>query len=105
MSDLLFQNISTVQNKTQQKPVTLAAAATIAPQTFLTFVTGTTNVATVTPPVTGSHLLVLVFTNGSPGDLLTTGNLIGTTNVAQNVPVLLVYDPSTAKYYNGNLAA
>lgn len=98
--DLNFQQISTVQNSLQPKPVTLAAAATIAPTTFMTFVTGTTNVATITPPVTGSHFLCLVFTNATPGDILTTGNAIGTTNVVQNIPVLLFYDPSTAKYYS-----
>lgn len=100
MSDLYFQNLSTVQSNQQPKPVTLASAATIAPQTFITFVTGTTSVATVTPPVTGQHMLVLIFTNGSPGDVLTTGNvLVGTTTVAQNTPVVLFYDPIQAKYY------
>lgn len=100
MSDLLFQNISTVQSNQQQAPVTLASAATIAPQTFLTLVTGTIDVATVTPPVSGQHMLCLVFTNASPGDLLTTGNiLVGTTLVAQNAPILLFYDPTQAKYY------
>lgn len=99
-SDLLFQNFSTVQNLTQPKPATIAAAATIAPSTFLTFVSGTTDVATVTPPVTGSHLLVYVPTNAAPGSLLTTGNIaVGSTTLTQNIPVFLVYDPSTAKYY------
>lgn len=103
MSNLLFQNISTVQNATQQKPNTIAAATTIAPANFLTFVSGTTDVGTVTPPVDGAHLLCLIFTNASPGDLLTTGNiLVGSTTVAQNVPVLLVYDPNQSKYYPKN---
>lgn len=99
-NDLYFQNISTVQNNQQPKPVTLAAAATIAPVTFLTLVTGTTGVATVTPPVTGTHMLVLVFTDGSPGSFTTTGNILTSlTTIAQNKPVLLFYDPSQAKYY------
>lgn len=102
MSDLNFQQFSTVQSKLQPKPVTVASAATIAPQTFMTFVTGTTNVATVTPPVTGSHMLFLSFTDASPGDLLTTGNiLVGTTTVVQYTPVLLFYDPNQAKYVVG----
>lgn len=104
-NDLLFQNISTVQNSTQSKPNTIAAAATIAPSNFLTFVSGTTDVATITPPVTGAHMLALIFTNASPGDILTTGNvLVGTTTPAQNKPILLFYDPNQAKYYPGNFA-
>ena len=99
MSDALFQNLSTVQNNTQPTPVTMAAAATIAPSTFLTKVTGTTNVATITPPVTGTCVLLLKFTDASPGDLLTTGNInAGITTVAQNDIVFCVYDPVTAKW-------
>jgi hypothetical protein len=100
MSDLLHQNIATVQSDKNQPPVTLASATTIAPTTFITFVSGTTDVAQITPPVTGAHMLCLIFTNASPGDILTTGNvLVGTTTVAQNAPVLLFYDPASAKYY------
>lgn len=103
MSDLLHQNIATVQSKQQPSPVTLASAASIAPTTFITLVTGTTDVATVTPPVTGSHMLCLIFTDAAPGSLLTTGNvLIGTTTIAQDVPVLLFYDPAQAAYYVKN---
>ena len=103
MSDLLFQNISTVQNSLQPKPNTIAAATTIAPTNFLTFVSGTTDVGTITAAVTGAHMLCLIFTNASPGDILTTGNvLVGSTTVTQNVPVLLFYDPNQAKYYPKN---
>src|SRR3982750_3067268 len=102
MADLDFQNFSSVQNKLQPKPVTLAAAATIAPTTRLTLVSGTTDVATVTPPVTGHHELILVFTNANPGDLLTTGNLIlGLTTILTSCPVALQYDPNQAKYFIG----
>lgn len=100
MSDLLHQNFATVQSNEQPRPVTVASTTSIAPQGFLTLVSGTIDVATVTPPVTGAHMLCLVFTNGSPGDLLTTGNvLVGTTTVTQNAPLLLFYDPNQAKYY------
>lgn len=81
-------------------PVTIAAATTIAPTTFLTFVTGTTTVATITPPVAGAHMLALCFTTTTPGTVATTGNIaVGTTTIAQKVPVFFIYDPSTAKYY------
>jgi len=104
MSDLLHQDIATVASDKNKRPVTLASATTVAPTTFITFITGTTDVDTVTPPVTGAHMLCFIFTDASPGDILTTGNvLVGTTTVTQNVPVLLFYDPSQAKYYPANL--
>jgi len=81
-------------------PVTIAAATTIGPTTFITFISGTTNVATITPPLNGAHALCLIFTTTSPGSILTTGNVkVGSTTITQNVPVLLFYDPSSAKYY------
>ncbi len=101
-NDLLFQNFSTVQNQNQPKPNTIASTTTIAPSTFFTFVSGTIDIATITPPVTGQHMLVLSFTNGSPGDLLTTGNIVvASTLIIQNKPVLLFYDPNQAKYIAG----
>lgn len=104
MSEALFQNISTVQGALQPKPVTLASAATIAPSTFLTFISGTVDVATITPPVPGQHMIVAIFTDATPGDILTTGNiLIGTTTVAQNSIVLFFYNPNAQKYYPAKL--
>jgi hypothetical protein len=99
MSDLLFQNLSTVQSEQQPKPNTIASTTTIAPTSFITFVSGTVDIGTITPPVSGQHMLVLVPTNAAPGDLLTTGNiLVGSTTLTTNVPVLLFYDPNQAKY-------
>lgn len=106
MPDLLFQNISSVQSDKNATPPTIASAATIAPTHFLNFVTGTTNIATITPPVTGAHMLWLVFTNAAPPDLLTTGNIVVATTVATtNRPVLLLYDPTQAKYYSAAFLA
>lgn len=99
MSDLNFQDFSTVQSDKQQKPVTLASAATIAPLTKLTFVTGTVQVATITPPVSGYHELTFIYTNGAPGALLTTGNIHTAYTPIQNQAFTLYYDPSTAKYW------
>lgn len=99
-NDLYTQNISTVQTVQQPLPVTIASTTTIAPTTFLTFVSGTTNVATITPPVGGAVMIALVFTNASPGSLVTTGNVsVGSTTLVQNRLNLLVYDPSSAKWY------
>lgn len=100
MSDLLFQQLSTVQNNLQPTPPTIASAATIAPQTLLTFLTGSVQLATITPPVTGAHVLILIFTNASPGAFVTTGNIKSAITPVQNVPVFVVYDPLTALYWS-----
>ena len=78
-------------------PLTLASAATIAPSTFLTLLTGNTGIATITPPVPHAHMLALVFA-GTAG-VLATGNInIAVAGVVGQV-MLLVYNPTTAKYY------
>lgn len=99
MSDLNHQFIGTVASDQTPQPVTLASALTVAPTTFITFVSGTTDITTITPPVTGAHMLVLVFTNVAPPDILTTGNVTaGLTTITQNVPLLLFYNPITEIY-------
>lgn len=98
--DLNHQQISTVQSNLQPGPVTIASAATIAPTTFISFISGAVSIKTITPPVTGQHLLAFIFTTAAPAVFLTTGNLlITTTTLITNVPVLLLYDPLSAKYY------
>lgn len=97
MSDLLFQNFSTVQSIQQPKPVTLASAASIVPTTKMTFVTGTTQVANITPPVTNAYCeITLCFTNGSPGAFLTNGSTYPIKTAytpIQNRPIDLCWDP------------
>jgi len=100
MSDLLFQQLSTVQSNAQLGPATIASTTTIAPSTGLTFVSGTINVATITPPVTGAVMIGLVFTSATPGSLVTTGNIsVGSTTIVTNRLNLMWYDPATAKWY------
>lgn len=99
MSDLLFQNLSTVHSDKQPLPITLASAATVAPTTFVTFVTGTVAIATVTPPVTGAHMLCFVFTTTTPTAFTTTGNMKAVSTPTSGLPMLLVYNPVEAKYY------
>lgn len=102
--DLLFQNLSTVQNKVQPQPPTIASAATIAPTHFLTRVSGTAAIVNITPPIDGAHMLVLVptgaFTMTAAGNI---AFLMGAATVGQ--PVLLFYDPTVAKYYAGKVTA
>lgn len=99
MSDLLFQNLSTAQNNKQPLPPTIAAAATIAPTTKATFLTGTTQVATITPPVTGYCELTLIFTDANPGAFLTTGNIKTAYTPIQNRPIDVCFDPSSNKWW------
>ena len=83
MSDSLFQNLSTVQSNKQPSPKTIASATSIgtAVETFISIITGTTAIATITPPVTGQHMLVLIFTNGNPGGVTTGGATTGRANI------------------------
>lgn len=99
MSDLLHQQLSTVQSDKQPSSPTIASAATIAPLTKLTFLTGTVTVATITPPVSGYCELTLCFTNASPGVFLTSGNIQIAYQPVQNRPVDLCYDPVSAKWW------
>jgi hypothetical protein len=99
MADLNFQDFSTVQSNLQPLPSTIAAAATIVPRAKLTFLTGTTSVVTITPPVTGYHELTLCFTNASPGVFSTAGNIQIAYQPIQNRPIDLCYDPSSNKYW------
>ncbi len=103
MADLNFQDLSTVQNNLQPAPVTIASAATVAPTTFLSFISGTVAVATVTPPATGTHLLVFVFTTTTPVAFTTTGNIKYVATPTQNIPMFLVFNPLEAKYYPGEV--
>ena len=99
MSELTTYEFSPHQSKQNKLPNTIASAATIAPVHRMTFVTGTVTIATITPPLEGHHELILVFTDGSPGIFLTSGNIKTAYTPIQNRPIALQYDPSTAKYW------
>lgn len=91
--------LGTVASEIMPQPVTIASAATVAPTTFLTFISGTTAIATVTPPANGAHLLCMIFTTTTPVAFTTTGNIKAVATPTQNVPCFLVYNPIEAKYY------
>jgi len=99
MPDLNFQDLGTVQNILQPQPATIASAATIAPTTFISIITGTVALSVITPPVTGSHMLCFIFTTATPTANGTGGNITNVLAAAQNVPQLAIYNPTTAKYY------
>ena len=101
--DLLAQNLSTVQTDKQPAPPTIASAATVAPSTFLSFISGTTAIATITPAASGVHLLCFIFTTTTPVAFTTTGNIKYVMTPTQNLPVFLVYNPLENKYYPGEV--
>src|SRR5215471_21582112 len=98
--DLSQGNFGNAQGALSPKPMSIASTTTIAPTTLVTLMSGTIDVATITSPFDGAGFLFLVPTDASPGDLLTTGNiLVGTTTLTQNVPVILIWNPIAAKWY------
>lgn len=96
-NSLNYQQYSTVQDEQQQPPYTIAAAATITPLGKLTFLTGTTQVANITPPTPSAYCEVtLCFTNGAPGAFLTNGTTYPIKTAyqpIQNRPIDLCWDP------------
>lgn len=94
--DLNFQNFSTVQNKNQPQAVTIASANTIAPVGFLTIMTGNTVVKTITPPLTGAHMLAIQFAGNAGMDA--TGNITAAFTSVNGQIGLFVFNPLTAKY-------
>lgn len=110
--ELYYQNLFTVQGPLQPKPASVVAAAAIVPTTFLTIITGTTAVATITPPVEGAHLLAFLAAATNFAGFLTSGNIahasLTNSTFWANKIVLMAYNPNTAKYhplYPGPVAA
>jgi len=101
MSDLLFQNLSTVQSDKNDLPNTIASAATITPTHKFTRITGTTQITKITPPTTGYCELTLVFTSAYAGALSTGGSGAGAVAYTSVVdrPIDICYDPRTTLWY------
>ena len=93
---LNFQNWSTVQSKQQPAPNILASAATIAPIGFYTILTGNTQVTTITPILTWTHMIAIQFA-GTQG-VGTGGNILTAKAGVNGEIMLLIYNPNTAKY-------
>jgi hypothetical protein len=77
-------------------PVTIASAATIAPVGFLTVLTGNVAVVTITPPVSHGHMLAVMFA-GTAG-VTAAGNIATVKASVVGECMLLIYNPTTAKY-------
>lgn len=95
--NLYFQNFMPVQAKENQPaPVTIASANTIAPSGYLTILTGNVVVKTITPPLTGIHTLAIQFAGAAGVDA--TGNVLTAKASVAGEIMLLVFNPSVAKY-------
>ena len=76
---------------------TMASAAALAPGPGLTELTGNVAITSIVPPVTGPHILCLIFA-GTAG--ITAGNNIGNTKATvAGEALLLVYNTLTNKYH------
>ena len=92
-----FEDIALTQGSKNPKPKTLTTSTTIAPTTFLTILSGSTAVATITPPLTGVHHLA--FITGTVNNAFTTsGNIVGLTTGNTTQPVLFMYNPISGTY-------
>lgn len=89
-------DFSPLQSPVQQKPQTIASANTIAPQSFLTILTGNTVIKTITPPYLGLHCVALQFAGVAGVDA--TGNIKTLKASVAGEVMILVYDPAAAKY-------
>lgn len=104
MSDLEFQEFSTVQSNLQTGPSTIVAAATITPISKFTRITGATPITRITPPTTGYCEITLIFTTGGTANALNTGGAnpgniaVAYTSVADR-PIDLCYDPRVGLWY------
>ncbi len=99
--DQIAANLGSVQSAVQPDPVTFTTATTIAPITRLTLLVGSTTLVQITPPITGHHELVFIWTQATTSAITTAGNIMtATTNgVVQNQPVFFEYNPINSKYY------
>jgi len=96
MAPLAASDWAAISPTNNSAPLTIASAATIAPQSFLTVLTGNVGIANITPPVTHAHMLALQFA-GTAG-VLATGNILTATAGVVGQVMLLVYNPNIAKY-------
>jgi len=86
--------------KTSAAAPTIASATTIAPTTAFAFVSGTTAIATITPPVqvssSGGQITLIptgVFTT------TTGGNIALASTAVVNKALIMTYDSGTSKWY------
>lgn len=91
-----WQQLTPYAGPSSPKPVTIASAATIAPTTFHTILTGNNAVVNITPPVDFAHMLAIQFA-GIAG-VTAAGNILTAKASIAGMIILFVYNPVIAKY-------
>lgn len=98
LGKLAFANIPPYVGTGQAAP-TIASATTIAPLTEIIFVSGTTAIATITPPpslIGGGQLVIIptgIFTT------TTAGNIALASTAVVSRALIMTYDVTTNKWY------
>lgn len=84
----------------------LASAATIAPKTDLVNLTGSTQVNTIVPPLSGGRNAGILWIVPKDGAIVfgTSGNILVGATVAQNRPCTFVYSEAYDKWYIGPIS-
>lgn len=77
---------------------TIASAATIAPTHKCHIVSGTEEIATITPPYTNFAGVIYLVASGA-WTTATSGNIAKAITAVANAVVPLVYNPKTSKWY------
>lgn len=98
LADSELNNLNTYQSPIQQGSRTIASAATIAPTTRYSRITGSTPVVNITPPTLGYHELVFDFANATANALNTGGNIATAYTAIVDRPITVYYNPQTAQY-------
>jgi hypothetical protein len=89
-------------HSTGQAAPTIASAATIAPVTQIVFVSGTTQIATITPPTGftgGSGGQITIIPTGLFTTTITGGNIALASVAVVSKALIMTYDSGTAKWY------
>ena len=101
--DLNAGNFAVPQTANQPLPVTIASAATIAPTTLVSIISGAAAIVNITPPQDGAHILIFLatgaFTFTAAGNIQTAVAAAAVGNV-----IFAVYNPLTKKYWVGKTA-
>lgn len=93
---LVASDWAAINPSNQSSPVTMPAANTIAPTTFLTILTGNVVIKTITPPVQHAHMLAIQFAGVAGVDA--TGNILTLVASVVGQVTLFVYNPAAGKY-------
>lgn len=102
--DLSSYDFALPQSTLQPTPTTLASAATMAPTTLVTLVTGAAAIVNITPPQAGIHMLIFI-SSGGTYTMTAAGNILTAVAAsAAGVMTILIYNPVTGKYAAGKLA-